>query len=53
MLMTHAIESAVRVDDTPAGLACDAGNLVRLFRGGRYRSGDLIQCGPALTEEAI
>lgn len=21
--------------------------------GGRYRSGDLIQCGPALTEEAI
>jgi hypothetical protein len=24
-----------------------------LSDGGRYRSGDLIQCGPALTEEAI
>jgi hypothetical protein len=32
--------------------AWNAGNLVRLFRR-RLLGGDLIQCGPALMEEAI
>jgi len=40
------------VDGTPAGETCDAGNLVRPSDGGHFTyGGDLIQCGPALTDE--
>jgi len=40
------------VDGTPASLMCDAGNRVPPFRTATaYRSGDLIQCGPALIEK--
>ncbi len=41
------------VDGTSVDPTCDAGNLVRLVRWRPLPSGDLIQCGPALTEEAI
>jgi hypothetical protein len=53
MFVIHAIERFQGVDNTSVWLACDAGNLERRSDGGRDRSGNLIQCGPALTEEAI
>jgi Skp family chaperone for outer membrane proteins len=41
-----------RVDGTPASSMCDAGYRVPPFQTAiAYRSGDLIQCGPALIEK--
>jgi hypothetical protein len=50
MSMIHAINSAVsggraRPQDRCAVLAIECA----FSDGGRFRSGDLIQCGPALT----
>jgi hypothetical protein len=35
MCVLNAIEPGLRVESSPAGLVCDAGNLSRLSDGGR------------------
>src|ERR1700745_617658 len=41
------------VDGAPASSTCDAGNRVPPFpTAAAFRSGDLLQCGPALIEKA-
>jgi hypothetical protein len=52
MLLIHAIKRHTGVDARPhAGVKSWRSR--RLSDGGRFRGGILIQCGPALTEEAI
>lgn len=55
MLSIHAIKSAVRSGrHTQPISACATRAIQGAFSDvGRYRIGDLIQCGPALTQEKI